>query len=705
MRHLSRFLFCLLVLCLSTGAYIHAQNAPYAEELSQFRTFVKTQMAADQIPGLSIGFRKGDHVWMEGFGYADLEHQAPAKPETSYRMASVGKPMTAFGILKLVETGKLDLDAEVQTYVPYFPQKAYPVSTRLLLGHLGGISHYQNYDLEGHFKDQKDTRAAIAVFEDFDLIAAPGTRYNYSSYGYNLLGAVIEGASGETYGDYMRRVLWGPLGMENTIMDHPDVIVPNRARGYRPGPDGKPINSEFVNISSRFAAGGIRSTVPDLLNLAKSISAGAILSDSLFDVMTTSMSTTAGRNTGYGMGWGVDDINGRFMIAHSGAQAETRTYFMVLPKDDFAMAILTNYEGADRMPYVRRLYQLIMKESWPTNVYATNASDQPAINALDRVYENGLAYYDKYQAPMSSDEAVIKAAFSYFKQCTNPKALKKEPAEVERRIREGSHPAAGSPFVGLGSYMAYRIHEGLEEADAEALHKGGAISFFDAYRQLKRSRTYRFDRSFEKKIESWQKHWASVWTPNIQQLYFTPDTDLEALALNQSFAGASVYPDFSNTIATLAETRYQHRDLPGAMAALDLAMQLYPRKGRSHALAGIGHLVQNQPEEARAHLKQAFTLEPNGAGGPGYLNGFAYNLKATGWIDVGLALLQIAAELHPQEANLYDSIGEFYLEKGDLEAAIASYEKALEIMPTFENAKRMLEQIRGKQNVKPIGEE
>ena len=165
---------------------------------------------------------------------------------------------------------------------------------RGLLGHLAGISHYRDYDAEGHFKDHKDTREAIAVFEDFELVAEPGTRFNYSSYGYNLLGAVIEGASGTSYGDFLREHLWGPLGMDATVMDDPDALIPNRVRGYRPGPGGEIINSEFVNISSRFAAGGTRSTVLDLLKFARGVMAPrfeqyafALKPDKISDVVET----------------------------------------------------------------------------------------------------------------------------------------------------------------------------------------------------------------------------------------------------------------------------------------------------------------------------------------------------------------------------------------------------------------------------------
>ena len=273
----------------------------YANKIKIFEEFVQKQMAIDNIPGLSIGFIKDDFMWAKGFGYADLENKIPATEKSAYRLASNTKSMTAVAILQLVEKGKIDLDAEVQTYVPYFPKKQWPVTVRQLLGHLGGISHYKNYDLEGHIKEPKDTRESLDIFDDFDLVAEPGTKYNYSSYGYNLLGAVIEGAAKQSYGDFLRENLWNPLGMTDTHMDDPYQIIPNRVKGYQLI-DGEVRNSEFVDISSRFAAGGTRSTVVDLLKYARGLNEGKVLSKESLDLMFTTMTTKDEHFVDYGMG-------------------------------------------------------------------------------------------------------------------------------------------------------------------------------------------------------------------------------------------------------------------------------------------------------------------------------------------------------------------------------------------------------------------
>ncbi len=209
-RSVQRSVACSFVLVAAAFATVHAETTlpfPDAAKLAAFEAQVRQQMEIDKTTGLSLAFQIGDSVWARGFGFADVENQVPATPRSSYRTASVTKPMTASAILQLSEQGKIDLDAEIQTYVPYFPRKPHPVTVRQLLGHLGGITHYKNRDVELHIKEHKNTRETLAIFQDYDLVVEPGTKYSYSTYGYNLLGTAIEGVSKQSYRDYMREHL------------------------------------------------------------------------------------------------------------------------------------------------------------------------------------------------------------------------------------------------------------------------------------------------------------------------------------------------------------------------------------------------------------------------------------------------------------------------------------------------------------------
>ena len=680
--------------------------ASYEKEIALAREFVEREMAAQLIPGLTIGFIKDDFQWVEGFGYSDLENQVPAKPESAYRLASVTKPMTAIAVLKLVEQGKIDLDAEVQKYVPYFPKKQWPVTVRGLLGHLGGISHYRDYDAEGHFKDHKDTREAIAVFEDFELVAEPGTRFNYSSYGYNLLGAVIEGASGMAYGDFLKQHLWGPLGMDATVMDDPDTLIPNRVRGYRLGPGGKVINSEFVNISSRFAAGGTRSTVLDMLKFARGVIDGKVLPPELMDAMHTSMTTRDGHRTGYSLGWNVRPVNGRFSYGHSGGQAETRTYLICFPGARFAVAVACNFEEADRGPFYQRLFQLIVGEPFLPPVITGDPAGDEIHRALTRVFNHGLGHHDRYGKAATEDRAELDAAFAYFGASVDEEALASSFDEARQKISDGSHPIGDMAYPRVGSYMAATIAQHLGADRLGSLHGEGPVAFFDAYldtyRQRRRNvpKRYRLDKKLARRIEAWHDDWATLWDAEMRQLHIGPASDPEQVAsqLRAKLAGAAIRPDYMDQFTDLTRSRYLRGDYPAAARSAGAALSVYPQSGRAHVLAGLAALGQGERDKADAHLAKGKVLDAGGAGGAGALNRWAYGLHAIGQTDLGLELLEIATGLYPQVANLHDSIGELLLATGEREKAVRSYEKALQVDPDFANAKRMLEQIRAKKD-------
>ena len=377
MKRLYIFIAVALLLCglpITTTAQVvpissRQTSDKYADKLRSFEEFVRQQMEKNKVPGLTVGFIKDDYIWVKGFGFADLENKVPAKAESSYRLASVQKSMTAAAILQLVEQGKIDLDAEIQTYVPYFPRKKYPITVRQLLYHLAGIPHYVNRDVEQHIKEHKTTREAIAIFENFDLVAEPGTKFSYSSYGYNLLGAAIEGASKQPYADYMREHIWQPLGMNDTRMDDPLDLVTNRVRGYQLV-NGDLKNSEFIDVSSRFAAGGTRGTVVDLLKFMKGLNDGKLLSQSSIDLMYSPAKTRDGsisgfpKTAGYAMGWNLVPQKSGLVIINDGGQQETRTFILNFPAKRFALAIAQNLERDDDGAIIFRLYELVLNEKF-----------------------------------------------------------------------------------------------------------------------------------------------------------------------------------------------------------------------------------------------------------------------------------------------------------------------------------------------------
>ncbi|KAJ8003267.1 hypothetical protein DPEC_G00167650 [Dallia pectoralis] len=270
---------------------------------------VKDEVGA---PGLVVGVSvDGTQVWCEGLGYADLENRVPCGPETVLRIASISKSLTTAAAARLWEQGKLDLDANVQKYVPEFPQKQFEgqdvtITPRMVLSHLSGIRHYEKdpkkvwEDREKAKrpvkppggKDKSDTKIkeakklpkknefsqeeyylkdnfdsvihALDLFKDDSLIFKPGTTFLYSTHAFTLLSAVVERASGQHFLDHMMMMFW-QLGMLNTVPDKNDPIIYNRSRFYHFNKKGRIVNSPYVDTSYKWAGGGFLSTVRDLL--------------------------------------------------------------------------------------------------------------------------------------------------------------------------------------------------------------------------------------------------------------------------------------------------------------------------------------------------------------------------------------------------------------------------------------------------------
>lgn len=691
MRNLSIFLIVTLLFIQNYAPTVSAQTSnKYQAQLIEFEEFVKTQMAAEKIPGLSIGFIKDDLLWTKGFGFADLENKTPAKADSMYRMASVNKPMTAAAILQLAEKGKIDLDAEVQTYVPYFPKKQFPVTVRQLLGHLGGISHYKDYEKEGHFKDYKNTRQAIAVFENFDLIAEPGTRYSYTSYGYNLLGAVIEGASGQSYGEYMTNNIWRPLGMTKTRLDSPNDVIPDRVRGYQlVGNQVK--NSEFVDISSRFAAGGIRSNVLEMLKFGKGIHKGEILSKASLELIFNSMTTKSGMFTGYSAGWDVSNANGQYMISHSGGQQETSTYLFSFPTRNLTIAIAANLEGANNGIFVAKLFELLTNESWTINAYIADRDKQPFYQTMQGVFNEGSGYFDRQQKPFSDNPKDLNEAFAYVNQYANADFFKTNLQTARTKLNEARHPVGGQKFAKIGSFMAQKLKD--SGANLRDYSSTGAASFVADYIALYKKdssipKEYRFNESFEKVALDLNNNWSKTNSPELRKLTFNAQTNFEAVGtkLKKDFFNAQIYPNYANQINSIARNLFLSGNENEAVKAGQLGVDLYPNLENVNTTQGVLLIFSGNKEKGKEFLKKANEINPRGEASAGGLNSLAYQLSGTGLTDAGLEVLKVAAELYPNEANLFDSLGDFYTKKGVKDKAIESYQKALAINPSYPNA-------------------
>ena len=313
---------------------------------------IACEQLAPKIPGLAIAVAvDGKIVWSEAFGYADLEAKIAATPATQFRIGSVSKPLTADAVAQLYEAGKLDLDAPVQRYVPTFPDKGVPITTRELGGHLAGIRHYKGDEFTLNRRYGSVTEA-LAIFKDDPLLSPPGAKYSYSSYGFNLLSAVVEGASHEPFLPYMSVHVFRPLHMSSTAPDKNDSLIPNRTRFYD-AQGGGFTPSPTVDNSYKWAGGGFLSTAEDLVRFGSAhlTPPPGYLKVATLELLYTPQHTTSGEATQYGIGWfvGTDTLGHRY-VYHGGGSVGGTTAFGVDRDSRVVIAVVSNLTDAPLGP-------------------------------------------------------------------------------------------------------------------------------------------------------------------------------------------------------------------------------------------------------------------------------------------------------------------------------------------------------------------
>ncbi len=672
---------------------------PYAGRLREFEAFVAEGLKRDRIPGMTVGFSQGDYAWVKGFGFADLENKVPASPESAYRLASVTKSMTGEAVVQLAERGKIDLDAEIQAYVPDYPKQKWPVTVRNLLTHTGG-----GQTGSGLGPEQVSTKEVVARIAKYPIQYEPGTRYDYQTSGYNLLGAAVENVSKQSLEAYMRENLFAPAGMKDTRMDDVRSLIPNRVRGYDLA-DGEVKNAPFVNVSSRFGGGGLTGTVPDLLRWARAAFAGKLLSPKWVETMLEPFTSKSGRYTGlgdgdtfYALGWMVQPVNGQVMLRAEGSQRGTDTVLYYFPEKRLAVAAASNLELAPTARYVRRLYETVTGEPWEARVFTRERADAPIALALNSAFNYGALEFERHQRAATADAKELSEAFAFFNANASRAAARADLAGVSKRIRDARHPVGRTYLVKLGSHIAARLKERNGASGLGKYHVGGAIPFFADYVRLYKAdpkvpKSLRFTPEFEKLVARWDADWARTWNDYTRHLSIGSDTDFDAVGarLRREFAGAEVYPDFTASIQPIQSG-------PAALKAASLGADLYPHSDELLFNWGYFIILAEQSPEGRAALKKiagdyerplAYFRRAHESNPEGVTRARTFLDIGRGWLarpqmtDAGLEYIGAAVELHPKNAALREMFGDFLARKGRAEEAAGSYRQAYALDPAL----------------------
>ena len=312
-------------------------NKKYSEYLEKY-------FQNKRIPSISAGvFKDGNIQWLDSKGMIDLETLTPAKPSALYRIASITKAITAVAVIQLYERRIIDLDADITSYVTYFPKKKWKISVRQLLNHTSGIRSYKNEDEFNSKMFYSSLKDAVMTFAKDDLMFEPGTNYNYTSLGYSLLAALIENVTRMSFEDYLIENIFNPAGMKNTRVDKQREIILERVKGYEKSPDRKFVNAPLTDLSIKIAGGGLISNCEDILLFTKALLEEKLISNESLKLMTSPTILKNGKRYDYGLGFSLSSANDSIIyFGHYGRGTGFTTGFLVEPLTKTAVVFLIN---------------------------------------------------------------------------------------------------------------------------------------------------------------------------------------------------------------------------------------------------------------------------------------------------------------------------------------------------------------------------
>ena len=349
---------CLLLFVFSLFQILSLTVLTRADEIDRY---IEAQIKNLHIPGASLAVvRNGKIIKSKGYGFADLQSNSPATPQTVYEIGSMTKQFTAVAVMMLAEEGKISLDDKITKYFADAPAWWNQITVRHLLTHTSGIqNHVAVPDYLDLFKTSfigKEYPVRDDLLREFYKLPSefsPGETWAYDNTGYYLLGFIIEKASGKNYWQFLDERIFKPLGMNSTRNTDAKLIVPNRAAGYGWVTDhweNRPVLAPFV----AFSAGSILSTVEDLAKWDAALYSEKLLKKTSLEQMWTPARTNNGGLAAfdYGLGWFIEKYRGRRNILHSGGTPGFSSVMHRFVDERLGIVILTNHADAilDQMP-------------------------------------------------------------------------------------------------------------------------------------------------------------------------------------------------------------------------------------------------------------------------------------------------------------------------------------------------------------------
>jgi D-alanyl-D-alanine carboxypeptidase len=318
-----------------------------AEALKAFRAYLDQAAAAGRFSGTALVAKDGKPVFTAVYGMADREKKIPNKLGTQFRIGSMNKMFTATAVLQLVQAGKINLSDPLGKYLPDYANKdvATKVTIHHLLTHTGGTGDFFGPEFDKHRLELRTLQDYVKLYGDRGLAFEPGSRWEYSNYGFLLLGLVVQKASGQDYYDYVREHIFKPAGMNLTDSLPEDQAVPGRSVGYTKMGAGE-LHSNVDTLPYRgTSAGGGYSTVEDLLAFANALENHKLLDAKNVELLTTGKVETPRGGSKYGYGFFDEtSADGVRCFGHGGGAPGMNGDLKICPQSGYVIAVLANLD-------------------------------------------------------------------------------------------------------------------------------------------------------------------------------------------------------------------------------------------------------------------------------------------------------------------------------------------------------------------------
>jgi len=309
--------------------------------------YMQAEMKTQQIPGVSLAvIKNGQIILAKGYGFANVEHQAPVKPETIFQSGSMGKQFTATAVMILMEEGKLALEDKLSKYFPDAPETWSNITIRHLLTHTSGMTDYPpGFDFRRDYTEDELYERAKAIPLGFQ----PGDKWSYSNLGYVMLGILIHKVSGKFYGDFLQERVFKPLDMSTARIISEADIIPNRAAGYRIDNKGQLKNQNWVSPSLNTTAdGALYMNVYDMAKWDAALYTEKVLKRSSLEQMWTPVKLNNGKTHPYGFGWALGAVKGHRYVQHGGAWQGFKAQIFRYLDDKFTVVLFANQTRANQ---------------------------------------------------------------------------------------------------------------------------------------------------------------------------------------------------------------------------------------------------------------------------------------------------------------------------------------------------------------------